>query len=239
MPPLAAYRQAIAINPQSAAALSNLGNVLKAQGRLDDAIAAYRQAIAAEPSCDRGHRAHSNLVYILHFHPAFDARAIAQEQQRWYHQHAEPLARSIQSHPNDRSPGRRLKIGYVSPDFRDHVIGLNLLPLFQHHDREQFAIYCYSQVNRPDAITARFQRHAETWHPIVSLSDEQVAQRIRDDQIDILVDLTLHMAGNRLLVFARKPAPLQVTFGRLPRQHRLAHHRLPLQRPLPGPAADR
>jgi predicted O-linked N-acetylglucosamine transferase (SPINDLY family) len=84
--------------------------------------------------------------------------------------------------------------------------------LFQHHDHAQFEVFCYAQVPSPDAMTRRLQQHADHWRTIVGLSDEQVASQIRLDGIDILVDLTLHMASNRLLVFARKPAPVQVTY---------------------------
>jgi predicted O-linked N-acetylglucosamine transferase (SPINDLY family) len=210
---VAAYRQAIALNPKSPGALRNLGNVLKSKGRVDEAISAYRDAMVLDPS---NHEAHSNLVYALHFHPDYDAHAIGDEHRRWCEQHAQSLSRSIRPHPNDRSSGRRLKIGYVSPDFRNHVVGLNLLPLLRHHDREKFAIHCYSQVLSSDAVTDRFQQHSDGWRNIVGLSDDQAAQRIRDDRIDILVDLALHMADNRLLVFARKPAPVQVTFAGYP-----------------------
>jgi predicted O-linked N-acetylglucosamine transferase (SPINDLY family) len=210
---VAAYRQAIAINPRFAKAHSNLGIAFKDQGLLDDAIAAYRQAICLEPG---NASTDSNLVYALHFHPGWDAQAIAQEHRRWNVHHAEPLRQSIQLPSKDRDPNRRLKIGYVSPDFSGHVVGRNLLPLFEHHDHQQFEITCYSQLSRPDELTRRFQQTADRWREITSLSDEQLADQIREDCIDILVDLTLHMAHNRLRVFARKPAPVQVTFAGYP-----------------------
>ena len=209
---IAAYRQAIALNPNYPDAVANLGNALRDQGQLDGAIAAYRQAIALKPDM---HRAHSSLVYTMHFHPGCDARSIAEEQRRWDRQHAAPLRQNVR-HANDRDPERRLRIGYVSADFCNHVVGRNLLPLFRHADRRQFGVTCYAQVLRPDAMTGQFQQHADRWRGIVELSDEQVAALIRQDQIDILVDLGLHMAENRLLVFARKPAPVQVTFAGYP-----------------------
>ena len=181
--------------------------------QLDEAITAYRQALTLDPKLPL---VHSNLVYTLHFHPGYNAQAIAEEHRRWNQQHAEPLTRFIQPHANDRDPERRLRVGYVSPDFRDHVVGRNLLPLFRQHDRTQFDITCYAHNSRPDAITGQFQQHADAWRDIVGLSDEQAAQLIRHDRIDILVDLSLHMAQNRLLIFARKPAPVQVTFAGYP-----------------------
>jgi predicted O-linked N-acetylglucosamine transferase (SPINDLY family) len=210
---LPAHRQALTCNPKFPEAHSNLGNAFKERGQLDEALAAHRQALAIDPgnaSID------SNLVYTLHFHPAYDAHAIAAEHRRWHRRHAEPLRKFIQSHPNDRTSDRRLQVGYVSPDFRDHVVGRNLLPLLLQHDRRWFEVICYSNVRRPDLLTSQFQQNADRWRNIVGISDEQAAEQIRADRIDILVDLTLHTAHNRLLVFARKPAPVQVTFAGYP-----------------------
>jgi predicted O-linked N-acetylglucosamine transferase (SPINDLY family) len=209
----AACRHAIALSPALAEAHCNLGNALKDAGRIGEAIAAYRQSIALEPD-DSGAR--ENLLYTLHFHPAYDARAIAEEHRLWALRHAEPLRQFIQPHFNVRDPSRRLRIGYVSGDFREHVIGRNILPIFRRHDRAQFHLTCYAQVKRPDRITAEFQQLADNWRNIAGVSDAQVAGKIRADQIDILVDLTMHMAGNRLLVFAQKPAPVQLTWAAYP-----------------------
>jgi protein O-GlcNAc transferase len=206
---IAAYRQTIALNPKLPEPHNNLGSALMDRGQLDEAIAACRQAIALRPSYAK---AHGNLIFAMHTHPAYDAKAIAEEQRHWNRQHAEPLRKFIQVYCNNPSRDRRLRIGYVSPDFRDHVVGRNLLPLFLHHDRRQFEITCYAHVLCPDAMTGQFQQNSDGWRNIVGLSDDQVADRIRQDEIDILVDLALHTANNRLLVFARKPAPVQVTY---------------------------
>ena len=204
-----ACRQAIAFRPNFAEAYGTLGNVLKDMGMLDEAIAAYRQAIALKPNLAI---AHSNLVYTLHFHPGCTARDIAEEASRWNRQHAEPLRNLIRLHANDRDPGRRLRVGYVSPDFSEHVVGRALFSLLASHDRQRFEIFAYAEVPVPDDFTGRLRAHVDHWRNIVGLSDEEADQVVRDDRIDILVDLTLHMAHNRLLIFARKPAPVQVTW---------------------------
>jgi predicted O-linked N-acetylglucosamine transferase (SPINDLY family) len=100
-------------------------------------------------------------------------------------------------------------VGYVTPDFRNHCQALFTLPRFSSHDHENFEIVCYADVVRLDEITARLRSHADAWRHISGLDHEQVARLIRQDGIDILVDLTMHMARNRLLVFARKPAPVR------------------------------
>jgi protein O-GlcNAc transferase len=203
------FQQALELKPNDWGVLNALSFAYVCQARLDDAIACYRKALNADPSCVR---AHDNLIWALLFSPGYDAAAIFAECRRWNQQHAAPLARFIEPHTNDRTPHRRLKIGYVSPDFRVHVLAEYLLPLLSSHDRQQFEIFCYSNVASPDFVTARLQPLAHVWRDIHSLSDEQVAALIRRDEIDILVDLTVHSARNRLLVFARKPAPVQVTW---------------------------
>jgi protein O-GlcNAc transferase len=206
---LAAVRRAIELRFEYPKAHNNLAGILKDQGRLDEAIAAFRQAVALDP---RYVDADSNLLYTLHFHPAFDARAIAIEHRRWNLRHAEPLRRFISPHDNDRDPNRRLRVGYVSPDLRTHPIGRFLMPLLANHDHRQFEVFCYSSVRAADDLTTRLRSAADVWRDIQSFSDEQVARLIREDRIDLLLDLTMHMAASRLLVFARKPAPVQVSW---------------------------
>jgi len=210
---VACFQRALELKPDYAEAYNNLGNAWKDQGRFADAIACYRETLRLRPQLAA---THSNMVYTLLFCPEYDAQAILEEHHRWNGQHAQPLANLIQPHVNDRSPDRRLRIGYVSPDFYDHVVGRNLLPLFREHDHEQFEVTCYANMPGPDLVTSHFQRDADAWRNVLALTDEQLAQQIQQDRIDILVDLTLHMAGNRLLVFARKPAPVQVTFAGYP-----------------------
>jgi predicted O-linked N-acetylglucosamine transferase (SPINDLY family) len=202
-----AHRRALNLKPGFAEAHVNLGNVLKDQGSLDEAVACYRQALQLKPGLSA---AHSCLLHTLWYCPNYDSATIYQEHCQWYRRWAETLAKEVAAHTNDRSPNRRLRIGYVSPDFRGHCQSLFTVPLLSAHDHRQFEIVCYSDVVAPDSLTARLKSDVEEWRNIVGLTDTAVAQLVRQDQIDILVDLTMHMASNRLLVFARKPAPVQV-----------------------------
>ena len=206
---IAAYRHSLQLKPNRALTHNNLGGALKDVGDLDAALAAFRAALQADPTFAP---AHSNLLCLLHFHPDFDAAAIAAEHRVFQQRHADPLRSAILPHTNNRDPDRRLRIGYVSPDFRDHAVGLFLLPLLAAHDHASVDVFCYSDTPAPDAITERLRAHADVWRSIAGQSHEQVAAIIRNDQIDILVDLTMHLANNRLLAFARKPAPVQVSY---------------------------
>jgi protein O-GlcNAc transferase len=204
---IGAYRQAVAFRPHFAEAYNDLGNALKDTGRSDAALAAYRQALACKLDFPC---AQSNLFYSLYFHPAYDDAAIAAEMRRWNDRFAAPLQRYIQPHGNNRDPERPLRIGYVSPDFCTQAECFFTVPLLEHHDHTQFEIHGYSSVRHPDELTNRIRAGADRWHEVRLDSDEALARRIRDDRIDILVDLTMHMGDNRVFVFARKPAPVQI-----------------------------
>ena len=204
---VAQYQEAVRLKPDYAEAHNNLGGAFRDQGKLDEALVCYRRALELKPDFAW---VHSNLVYTLIFCPGYDAWTVYEEHRRWNQYHAAPLVKFIQHHRNDRSPDRRLRVGYVSPDFRSGTLGVFLLPLLEAHDRGSFEIFCYASVRIPDTITDRCRAHADVWRNVLGLADEQVAEVIRQDQVDILVDLSMHTASNRLLVFARKPAPVQV-----------------------------
>jgi len=206
---LAAHERAIALAPNSPDAHRSLGSLLNDIGRMDRAIDSFRKALSLRPTHIQ---AHSNLLLSLHYPPNLDPSAIAHEHRLWDERHAKPLRQHIQPHANDRDPHRRLRIGYVSPDFREHAVACFLLPLLANHDHQSVEIFAYSQVRRPDAITKRFHTYTDTWRSLVGLSDQLAADQIREDRIDILVDLAGHTADHRLFTFARKPAPVQVTY---------------------------
>jgi predicted O-linked N-acetylglucosamine transferase (SPINDLY family) len=206
---IAAFERAIAEDPNYSDAYNNLGNAYKEQGSLDQAIAAYRKSLSINPA---DAEVRSNLINLLQFHPDITLADIQREQREWSRIHELPLKRSIAPHTNSREPHKRLRIGYVSADFRNHCQAFFMMPLLAHHDRGQFDIFCYSGVRRPDAFTAQLRSLAGQWRDISNMPDEQAADLIRKDQIDILVDLTQHMAYNRLPLFARKPAPVQAAW---------------------------
>jgi predicted O-linked N-acetylglucosamine transferase (SPINDLY family) len=203
------YQRAIQLRPEFAAAHLNLATNFCSQALLDDALNAFSQAIRFGGD---DAQFQSGYIHALHYHPNFDAGMILQEHLAWADRFAEPLTHSSPPHHNDRSPERRLKLAYVSPDFRDHPVGRFLLPLFSHHDQQQFEVCCYSSSRATDEVTETLRGSVDQWTEVGALSDEQLTQKIREDRIDILVDLSLHTAGNRLLAFARNPAPVQVTW---------------------------
>jgi len=206
---IAAYQQALALKGDFAEVHNNLGNAFKDTGQLDEALACYRKAAALKTD---NWAAPQNVLYTQFFLPDADPASIWEEHDRWNQTHGRPLASSIRPHENDRNSDRRLRLGYVSPDFNKHPVGRFLLPLLANRDREGFEVFCYCDVKRPDSMTDELRGHAGVWRDVTKLSDEQLAEQIRADGIDILVDLAMHTMGNRMMVFARKPAPVQATY---------------------------
>ena len=206
---IAAYQQALRLRPDLPASHNNLANALKDSGRIEEAIAAYRQAIRFSPG-DPVYL--SNLIYALHHSSEIDVAAIRDAQAEYHRLFVAPLRAGFIPHRNDPAPARRLRVGYLSPDFHAHAVSFFVAPLFQAHDRAQYEVHVYASVAQPDVITGRLRELADVWHDVFPLSDEELAARVREDGIDILVDLSMHTAENRLLVFAREPAPLQISW---------------------------
>lgn len=203
-------RRSVELAPNVASAHRQLGDVLDAYGAKTDALASYRRAIELDPS---DHRAHSDLIVAMLSNPDYDAQKLHAEARAWAHRHAEPLRKYIQPLANDREPERRLRIGYVSPDFRSHAIQQFLVPLFRHHDATAFEVFLYSSVALPDQATQWYREFAgDRFRDIRLLDDIQAAELVRNDRIDILVDLALHSRGGRLRIFACKPAPVQISW---------------------------
>ena len=202
------YQQVADALPEMAAGPGNLGTIAHTQGRYDEAIAYYRTALSRDPSLVP---IWSNLGNCLSYSPGHSASEALSAFRDFDRLVAAPLLDS-RPHGNSRDPGRRLKIGYVSPDFRKHAVAYFALPLIERHRRETVDLYCYYNHLQHDEWTARFKACAGHWIDCAGIDDDALAERIRADEIDILVDLAGHTENNRLLTFARKPAPVQVTW---------------------------
>lgn len=202
------YEQVLQLDPRHAAAMLNLANVLAYQGLAEQALPCYRQALKAS-----GNHAsvHSNLLLCLHYPAAHDPLAVFEEHLAWAGLHEQGVRR-LADRALAPSMGQKLRIGYVTPDLRAHSVAYFFEPLLAHHDRSRFEIVCYVESGRPDATAERLWQLPDAVRITGGQSDESVAAMIRDDQIDILVDLAGHTDHNQLPVFARKPAPLQITY---------------------------
>lgn len=207
-----AFRRAVELRPHDFEAQNNLGMALTRLGDAGGAIAALRRSLERRPDP----YVHSALLFTLHYDPSASSRQIFEEHLRWSALYADPLRDQILPHANDRSPDRRLRVGYVSADFREHTRSRFVEGVLANHDRAAFEVFCYSDVRTPDAVTARLRGMSDIWRATVDLNDAQLAELIRADRIDVLVELTGHMAGHRLLTFARQPAPVQISYPGYP-----------------------
>ncbi|KTS04522.1 hypothetical protein SB2_19285 [Methylobacterium radiotolerans] len=208
----ACWRQLIARIPGSAELHNNLGAVLHRLGRTEEAVATFEAALAINPAAAF---ALGNLAHAVLFSERSSASDFAEMAKSFGRRHADSLRR-LRPFANARGTDRRLRIGFVSADFRDHPVVRFLEPFLHHADRERLDLIAYSNTSREDAVTDTLKARFDSWRPIEVLDDEAVADLIEADRIDILVDLAGHSGGNRLLVFARKPAPVQVTWIGLP-----------------------
>ena len=200
---------ALKADPKSAEAWNNLGETLKEMGRIEEAVGVFQKGLEAHPT----HALmHSNLLLALHYTPAVPPETIFKAHVAWAQRHADPLLPAGKRHANPRDPERRLRVGYVSPDFCAHSVAFFAEPLIREHDRKQFEVFCYHAAARSDVVTERLKGLADGWRSLAGVDDARAAALIEQDGIDILVDLTGHTANNRLTLFARKPAPVQATW---------------------------
>ena len=195
--------------PQNAALKHTLATVMFEQARVEEAITTMRESLALQPD---NPAAHSELLRMLSYSDTQDPAQIYREHLAWAARHARALEDAAPPHSNSPDPVRRLRVGFVSPYIHKHAVTFFLESVIEHHDRTQLEIFLYADVARPDDYSDRLKTYGAHWRGTLSLDHAQLAQLVRDDAIDILVDLSGHTANNRLLAFARKPAPVQVNW---------------------------
>lgn len=203
------FEHAVRIQPDFDRGFDNLGGAYHLQGRYGEAVDAYKKALEIDPL---NSVTLSNLIAITNYRRQGDPGFVEELHASYLRSLAPERARAVLAQGGGPAAGRPLRIGYVSPDFRSHSVAFFIEPLIEGHDRGRFQVYCYSDVARPDAVTERLKGLADCWRDVRLDSDEVLATRIREDEIDLLVDLGGHFAGNRLPVFAQKPAPIQIAY---------------------------
>ena len=191
-------------------AQSNLGNTLYQMGRLDESIASYRKTLALDPGLAQ---AYTGLFFSLSHHEGTRADELFAEHRRFGLQFEPSLATGATSHANSRDPDRQIRVGFVSADLRLHPVASFVEPLLAHLAAfPTLSLHAYYNFAFEDAVTQGLRCYFKHWTPVAPFSDDALAARIREDGIDILIDLSGHTAGNRLLTFARKPAPIQASW---------------------------
>jgi predicted O-linked N-acetylglucosamine transferase (SPINDLY family) len=203
----ACYETAVRLQPDHAIAHGNLANLLLDMGQVEEAETFFLRSLALRP---QEHRVHSNYLFCTNHSLRLGAAEVLAEHRKWEKVHA--AWGPFLPHRNDPAPDRRLRIGYLSGDFRNHAAAKFFGPILARHDRERFEITCYSEWSRPDHVTAQLRSLAHRWRPTYTLSDAELDILIRGDGIDVLVDMSGHTAGNRLRALTYRPAPVQVTY---------------------------
>jgi predicted O-linked N-acetylglucosamine transferase (SPINDLY family) len=205
---LEACQRAVAIEPNSTKALTQIGQCHALLGNAEAAVSFFDRTLAINPNDEV---ALQSRIFSLEFCAADDALQQAARAEWWRRIGARISARHPPHHENGPDPARRIVLGYVSADFKHHSAAYAFRPVLENHDKSQFEVICYSNTPKTDDVTDSFRHIADRWRDVVQWSDEQLADCVRADKVDILIDLSGHTKGNRLRVFARKPAPIQVT----------------------------
>jgi predicted O-linked N-acetylglucosamine transferase (SPINDLY family) len=202
-----ACKKVLELNPNSESGLTLLGACLGRLGDIAGAIRHFDRALEIRPSYEE---AISKKIFYLDFLPGTDFAAQQAVRKQWWDAIGSKYPRrKLADRPLD--PDKRIIVGYVSSDFRNHSAAFAFLPVLRSHDRTQFQVNCYSCSPSQDALTDVFRSIADVWVDAVTLSDDELADRIQADGVDILVDLSGYTTGNRMTMFARRPAPIQVS----------------------------
>jgi len=202
------YRQAIALKPDYALFYSNLGNAVQDLGRYSEAEISYRRAMALKPDFAE---ANSNLLFSLNYADLSINEERIEEAKKYGLKVSERAIPKFLEWNAVQQP-KRLRIGFVSGDLKNHPVGYFIEGLISHLDREKFALFAFSATPVVDELTSRVKPYFQKWLPIYGMSDFEAAGTIHQNEIDILVDLSGHTSGNRLPVFSYKPAPVQVSW---------------------------
>jgi protein O-GlcNAc transferase len=205
-----AARHAVALDPAFYGAHVRLAAAAEESGDVESSVRHFARAIELSPQQTR---IHSYKLYAMEFLPGVSRGDLLQEQREWNRVHGrhDILCEAHRSLKHSGTSGK-IKVGYLSAFFYHHAEAFFVLPLLESHDREAFEVHCYSDVASADEITLRHRKSADFWHDCRALSNDQLAEKIHQDGIDILVDLMMHMGFNRAQVLAKKPAPIQIAW---------------------------
>ncbi len=201
------FKRMLRIDEHHSGACINMGNMMKEWGKHQHALSWYRKAAEREPGY---HDAHTNILLTMHYDDEYSPEDIFKEHRRWGMKFDDAAACDM--FPAAEASRRPLRIGYMSPDFRRHPVSFFIEPVIEGHDRANVTVHCYADVKRRDDVTDRIRERADSWVDITGMQDREVERLIRNDGIDILVDLAGHTGDNRIKVFADRPAPVQVTY---------------------------
>ena len=202
-------RQALQVDASNAAAHSSLGRIQLDRAMHSRATASHARAVELEPN-DPLHL--TGLLHCMALDEAADPQQLARMHRQFGKRFGAGLRAHATPHTNPRDPGKRLRIGFVSGDLREHAVAYFVEPVWRELDRRVVELFAYSNSQREDATSEGLKALVDHWRPVIGLDDVQLAQQVRDDGIDILIDLSGHTVGNRLLAFARKPAPVQASW---------------------------
>lgn len=206
---IACYETALSIKSDTYKVQNNLGFAFSNQGMFIEADKYFNKALELESDFEG---AFSNILFSLNYHPDKSAEEIYEAYEEYNKRFVLPFSQYHRSHTNVKDPKRRLKVGYVSGDFNLHSVRFFLEPLLANHSHMAVEVYAYAELTKEDEMTQKYKTYCDHWIPTAGMSDDDLAEKIREDEIDILVDLAGQTNGNRLAVFARKPAPVSLSW---------------------------